>query len=715
MVAVLALLIAVGGPPDWEAPEPGTYSESMPVVGVVSVDGVELADPGDRVAAFVGGEVRAVSGPSRVGDRRVFTLAVAGNGPADGEVYFRAYDAARDSVWDLQPDIPFDPSAPVGTAADPLVWTPLIGGGPPAWNADAADYGRSMSITAEVVRLGTPVTEAGAVLAAFLDGRVRGAAPLEELGSYGAVAFMTAYGDEGDGDLTFRLYLPSLDRTFAIETAVPFAPGGAVGSLPSPAELVVVDGPTLDGGEGWRMLAPAGASAPLALALGPVWTQGFPAATFRGGAPNVYVYDEPSGTYAAPLGEKWEQGRGRFVYVYADDNPLNDEPFDGGFPKQLPSVGIGPSGSFAFDVSRTEGNGEAEGPGWNLLGNPFARAVDWDEGWTRVDVSESVYVWDPAYLGGSYRVWNGSTGALVGGAIPAGSAFWVEALGPAPEVVVPASAQVGGVVAQGRRAAATPFGLTLYLTADDRPGLGSELFVSLRDGARAPGDGHDPFDAWALAPMVPDHLTIGAVAPDERLLAIDARPLPNGEQIEIPIALRAVESGEGRGAELRVSWPHVDLPPGWSAELIDTRTGGRADLVPGSRGSLAVPTASTSDRNQTTPRIRVTTAEKGRLTLRLMPPAVDADHEAERSGAVVGPWPNPSRGSASLRLDVASAQAVRVSVLDALGREVAVVLDGLVQSDVVLSIDTGLLASGIYVVHIKGERFTEFRQITVAK
>lgn len=697
MALALALVsvLATSGPPDWSPPEPGTYGESMPVVGVVEVDGAALADAGDLVAAFVDGEVRAVAGPSLVGGNRVFALSVAGD-VGDGTVYVRAYDAARDTVWDLQPDLLFDPSAPVGTSSDPLVWTPLAGGGPPAWEVDPADYDGSMSITARVTFGGGPVTEAGALAGAFLGGRVRGSAALQGVGSFGTLAFLTVYGGAGEGgDVAFRVYLPPWDRTFAVGTTVPFVAGSTVGSIAAPLDLVVAPGPTLTGAAGWRTLAPAGADAPRNLVLGPVWTQGFPTADVAGGTPNVYAYDEPSGAYVTPPGDVWERGAGRFVYVYEDDDPRTAE-VDGGFPKALPPVGVGPNGPFAFALTRTEGNGEPEGAGWNLLGNPFPEAVDWDEGWTRADVSESVYVWDPAHLGGAYRVWNGTVGSLAGGVVPAGNAFWVEATGPAPELVAPATAQVGEADVYGREAA-TCCSVALALASDDRSGLGAEAFVSFQAGALAPGPEADPFDAWARTPPTPDYLVVGSGASDDgRVLVIDARPPLDDGPVEIPLALRAVEGGAARAEALRVSWPRVDLPAGWSATLADSETGTEVDLA--AQSGYAFSWSGSGG---------------GRLALRLTPPPTSVEGGVPATLSVSPARPNPARERASLRVAVPSPLRVRVDLYDALGRRVAAAFDGDVAAATDVPVDVGALAPGVYVVRVSGGAETRTRTLVV--
>ena len=80
-------------------------------------------------------------------------------------------------------------------------------------------------------------------------------------------------------------------------------------------------------------------------------------------------------------------------------------------------------------------------------------------------------------------------------------------------------------------------------------------------------------------------------------------------------------------------------------------------------------------------------------------------------------FPNPSTGRAALELTVASAQTVRVSVYDALGRQVAVAYDGEARpgAAVRVSLSGSALAPGVYIVRVAGETFVESRRLTVTR
>ena len=99
---------------------------------------------------------------------------------------------------------------------------------------------------------------------------------------------------------------------------------------------------------------------------------------------------------------------------------------------------------------------------------------------------------------------------------------------------------------------------------------------------------------------------------------------------------------------------------------------------------------------------------------RLMP----VDHErAPRTvtDALSAPVPNPARGDARVTLSLDAPQAVRVTVVDVLGRTVAVLADGPLAGDAAFTVDAAALAPGVYAVRAEGETFRQTRTLTVAR
>jgi hypothetical protein len=79
-------------------------------------------------------------------------------------------------------------------------------------------------------------------------------------------------------------------------------------------------------------------------------------------------------------------------------------------------------------------------------------------------------------------------------------------------------------------------------------------------------------------------------------------------------------------------------------------------------------------------------------------------------------FPNPFRGQAHLALEVAEAEAVRVEVLDGLGRRVAVLHDGVLEPGThAFTLDGSSLPAGVYVVRATGETFADARRVTLVR
>ncbi len=92
----------------------------------------------------------------------------------------------------------------------------------------------------------------------------------------------------------------------------------------------------------------------------------------------------------------------------------------------------------SVDLTYTSGQGE----GWNLLGNPFTCALDWDDFTIPANVSGTVYVYDEATQ--DYISWNGTEGDLTDGIIPVSNAFFVKASAAVSGFTIPEAARTLG-------------------------------------------------------------------------------------------------------------------------------------------------------------------------------------------------------------------------------------------------------------------------------
>lgn len=109
------------GQPDWTI-DPASFESTMNVTGALYIVNTRSVSPEDRVAAFVGEEVRGVASPIDVGGELAFFLTVYAN--SDGEaVTFKAYDAAADQVWGIEEGFSFVTNAIHGLPSEPVRWT----------------------------------------------------------------------------------------------------------------------------------------------------------------------------------------------------------------------------------------------------------------------------------------------------------------------------------------------------------------------------------------------------------------------------------------------------------------------------------------------------------------------------------------------------------------------------------------------------------------
>jgi len=99
---------------------------------------------------------------------------------------------------------------------------------------------------------------------------------------------------------------------------------------------------------------------------------------FMGAA--LYSYNETKGSWTAhQSGESLEIGKGYDVYVKKEN-------------KVITFTGKMNTGTITRNITKTTSGGQ----GYNLVGNPYPAAINWDAatGWTKTNVSNAIYVWD---------------------------------------------------------------------------------------------------------------------------------------------------------------------------------------------------------------------------------------------------------------------------------------------------------------------------------
>jgi hypothetical protein len=184
------------------------------------------------------------------------------------------------------------------------------------------------------------------------------------------------------------------------------------------------------GSDGYMMLASPYATNDLNDWNDDVVTTGFPLSNFPNfldvlGNPfvSIYNYDE---TVAGPVDNGWTapndindgivRGKGYYVYEGMANYPLT-----------IDVTGDPDFNSFNFPLSYTN-SGFSLDDGYNMLGNPFPSAIDWEltAGWNNVGCCDAIWAWDEcteqyaSYIGGVAA--NGGTNV-----VESSQAFWVKA------------------------------------------------------------------------------------------------------------------------------------------------------------------------------------------------------------------------------------------------------------------------------------------------
>ncbi|WP_412061976.1 M36 family metallopeptidase [Rubrivirga sp. IMCC45206] len=339
---------------------------------------------------------------------------------------------------------------------------------------------------------------------------------------------------------------------------------------------------------------------------------------------------------------------------------------------------------------------------FNHLANPFAEPLDvsgirsW-QGGGGLSRNTGVYTYDPATA-----TWAEAT------TVAPWQAFRFRARGPRrngnPRVLtIPSDARVPAEQA-ARTAAPTP-GLRFSLSAtaaSGRPLRDASLAVVFDAEATAAFDADE--DTEKFQPPATAYALVGARV-GGALAAVDARPFAPAE---VPLAVEA----RGAAAEMTLSWDAGGLPAGLPVVLVDLATGEEVDVrARSSYGFRLAPSPALDD---------VPLDD-------LADPAAAADRFVLRIGAALAttgdvtavvleaPVPNPSAGGARLEFGIPEAGAVRLSVFDARGRKVAVLVDGPVAAGRHEAALPAGLAAGVYVVRLEAAGAVVTRRAAVVR
>ena len=181
-------------------------------------------------------------------------------------------------------------------------------------------------------------------------------------------------------------------------------------------------------------------------------------------------------------------------------------------------------------LTYTSSGGSSE-DGWNMIGNPFPSAIDWDACTGKTNLNAAAAVWN----GSAYIDWNGSTGSLTDGIIPAMQGFWIQTNAASPALTFPHSAKV--VSTTGFYANQLNNHIVLSISNSDYT---DKTYIHFRDEASADFD--NQYDSYKLFGL-PEVAQVYSKSKSGTELSINSLGLL-AENTTIPIGFRCNKSGK---------------------------------------------------------------------------------------------------------------------------------------------------------------------------
>ncbi|MCX6278713.1 MAG: hypothetical protein NT004_11515, partial [Bacteroidetes bacterium] len=188
-------------------------------------------------------------------------------------------------------------------------------------------------------------------------------------------------------------------------------------------------------------------------------------------------------------------------------------------------------------LTNTTGKGE----GWNLLGNPFPSAIDWDIVTKGNGMDNALYYYDAAYENYRYYIQLGTVGSIGSGSryIPAMQGFMVHAKSTGTKTITISNdnrVHSGQILYKSGEAA--PWSLSLKVNSS---GFEDAMFVHFNSAATTQFDGK--YDAYKLTSYNTQVPQIYTMSSDESKLAINGLPTL-AEGLEIPVFFKAGVNGQ---------------------------------------------------------------------------------------------------------------------------------------------------------------------------
>ncbi|WP_276373555.1 T9SS type A sorting domain-containing protein [Chryseolinea sp. H1M3-3] len=233
-------------------------------------------------------------------------------------------------------------------------------------------------------------------------------------------------------------------------------------------------------------------------------------------SPSLYYYDESVGG----LQEGWKPYP---TTGLASDNPLIVGKGYAAFVRKANAATIwdvtGPlnQGTIDLPVNFTSNNEPSNG--WNLMGNPYACAIQWREpsndGWTMESISPVIAVYDNQKINGIYRYYDMDDNYLEipDGRIASGQSVWVRATGPNPKLTIREGVKVLGGATFFRKEPARIPSFAIRLSKDS---ISDVAYFKVRPFSKP------ALDEWDGLKLDNDNYDLSFLSSDKMSLAINA-------------------------------------------------------------------------------------------------------------------------------------------------------------------------------------------------
>ncbi len=446
--------------------------------------------------------------------------------------------------------------------------------------------------------------------------------------------------------------------------------------------------PGTSGKNGWRFLGSPFSNISYTSLLDSIWTQGASGSDDSTASPTIFTWNESQQEFESisNLDQTPEHGMGFIAYIYEDDIPSTGA-VDGGWPKVFQTTGITNFGEIKFPVSYKSG-ADSSLNGYNLISNPYPFSIDWNaiSGWSRTNIQDAIWIWDPNQNNGNgnYLVYSDGIGDDISEIAPF-QAFWVRATASNPSIIVTEdiASSVSASLLKDERVTTEYLRVSVSLDT-----FSDQLYFRFNDS-------HDRSSIAELAPISDQFLSLYTKS-KEGNIAIQNLPIEI-EEVVFPLTIESSSTGLAT-----ITIEHIGgIDETYTFELLDD------DIKK---------TTSISE-SETYKFVLNTNHKTFKLFIRNQT-VVKSENPIDIPSKVslYQNYPNPFNPSTTISFSLHEVGHVTLEVFDIKGRKISTLVNGVLSTgfyDVTFNSDE--LSSGIYMYRIKTNEEILTKRMTLLK